>query len=774
MIARIRSSIQVHPMKPLLLFFTLSACCASAITLAPSLPGGVSRPWPGPDFWTNPAEDWICRDGFLENTFPGGNRNVVILTAEVNANSSAFTFRTRIDQTSFELKDGFVGFQIGLRAPSGDYRAAAVSGTSLCVGLNFDGTLFIGGHRATNSFAKPPFHNLTLDLRAEPAEDGTYKLNLTLADPSGKKIDGTSANCDASWLPGLVALTASSQRPPDTAIGSPRPAELPKISCERGGEACFRFSQIILSGDKVSAFPERAFGPILWTTQLPCSDGRTYLLVQAAPFGRQERLDAELYLDGQKFSSAAVDPSSRTARFTARHPDNEHDHTFEIRLAGGSWKGAIHAAPRQRPLTIASLSGDDGTDFPNADLVSNVRAHKPDMITFLGNQISEDAGGYGMVIDQHPNERAALCYLRKYMLHGWTWRDALRDTPSVTLPAEHDIFQSHFWGDNGKAADVSQGYGSRAQDGGGYIISPELANIVHTTQTGNLPPPVDPSACPSRISVFFTEWNYGPIHFAVINDHQFKSPPKDLFPDAAIRNGVPSNANFPHNPPPDLPAAQLLGPRQENFLARWAENHGTEAKFHVLFSQGPFAAIRTTHGNASPSAADDQPTAAGTEVPTMDFNANAWPVGKRNLALQSIGTTSAVHISGGQGLGTTGQYGIHRFNDGPWWIATPPITNHLPNHWTPAVGSLHARQAPPWTGDFADAFGNRFTLHAVANPGTGIPATGYTITTWDPATKHATLANWPSSSSPAKPAPNNQPFPGWPVIIDPASGKRVN
>ncbi len=771
-------------MKALWLLSQLLVCSASAYTLAPQPTANVDRPWPGPDFWTNPAEDWVCRDGRIENTFSGGNRNVVILTGEVNDTETAFTLRARIDQASFDLKaDGFAGFQVGLRSPSGDHRAAAVYGEGLCAGLNFDGTLFIGNNRTPSATAAtPPFRNLTLDFRAEPDGPATYKLILSLTEPTGKKIGGISAACDRSWLPGLVSLTASSQAPPARDMKSPRPQTLAPFQRQRGGDSCFRFDQITLSGDKVSVFPERAFGPILWTTQLNSNDGRIYILAQAAPFGRQEHQDAELFLDGQQISSAAVDTASRTARFMVRRASGERNHAYEIRLAGGSWKGTIRAIPHGRPLTIASLCGDDGTGFPHSDLATNVLAHKPDMITFLGNQIHEESGGYGMLVDQHPNERAVLCYLRKYMLHGWIWRDALRDIPSVTLPGEHDVFHSHLWGEAGKAADVQLGYGSRAQDGGGYMMSPEFVNIVHTTQTGNLPPPVDPSPCASHISVFFTDWTYGPIHFAVINDRQFKTAPASLLPGARISDGLPANAGYFRNPPPDSPSAQLLGQRQDNFLARWAENHGGGSKFYVFLSQCPLAAIRTMpnrNTKTSEQRADGGP--APDDIPATDFNANAWPATNRNLALQCLKVDHAVHISGNHNLGVAGQYGINEFGDGPWFIATPPTDNNNPTHWTPQDerARLHSED-PKWTGNYIDAFGNRFTLHAVTNPhdkesrANYRDATGYTITTWDPASGHTILANWPYTASPTKSPPDNQPYPGWPITIDPASGKRIN
>ena len=71
-------------------------------------------------------------------------------------------------------------------------------------------------------------------------------------------------------------------------------------------------------------------------------------------------------------------------------------------------------------------------------------------------------------------------------------------------------------------------------------------------------------------------------------------------------------------------------------------------------------------------------------------------------------------------------------------------------------------------------------MAAVANPVERDPlptnprnhAVGYSILTCDPASGRITLANWPYGASPAKPAPNNTPYSGWPITIDPKSGAR--
>ena len=721
---------------------------AATLTLAP--PINVNRPWPGPEYWTNPAEDWVCRDGRIENTFSGSGRDVVVLTGEVGDQAGAFTLRARIDQTSFELKsDGFVGFQAGLRAPSGDFREAAVAGTGFSAGLNADGSMFIGGEHTVPHLANKPFRNLKLSLRAEPDRGDDYKLILSLTDPSGKQLGEVSTMCHRSWLPGLVALTASSEPAPAVRLKDPRPPSPPQFHRQRGGDICFRFDDIVLAGDKVHPRPERALGPILWTSQLLSNDGHIYLLMQAAPFGRQERMDATLYLDGEKSSSVTLDPASRTARFMIRKDVLKSGHEYEIRFAGGSWKGTVHPVPQDRPLVVASLSGDDGTDFPHVSLTGNVLSHRPDVLVFLGNQIQKETGGFGNLVDQHPNERAALCYLRKYYLHGWAWREALRDIPTVTLPGERDVFQTRLWGDGGTAADVAMGYGVRAQDGGGYMLSPELVNIVHTTQAGNLPPPVDPSPCGSGITVYFTDWAYGPLRFAVLNDMQFRTPAGRDLPEIRLVNGVPTKPAAFRGAAADPKGAQLFGTRQENFLARWAESRRAGEPFRVVLSRSPLVGMNV------------QPGVQGGEFPVPDFQAAAWPVRKRDLVVAALRDTRAVHLTGSLQLGASGRYLLPEAGDGPWFIAAPPVTNESPAGW-PAKnhGSVST-----------DAFGNRFVVQAAAVAADGKAMTGYSITRWDAASGQVVAENWPSDAAPNLPPPHNKPFPGWPHTLVPGAGK---
>src|SRR5512146_1239569 len=84
----------------------------------------VSRPWPGPEYWTNPLQDWRIRQGRLECFRAGGDRNVALLTREVGARAGNLTLRVRIGRLDSDpLERGFVGFRAGIKAAHGDYRA---------------------------------------------------------------------------------------------------------------------------------------------------------------------------------------------------------------------------------------------------------------------------------------------------------------------------------------------------------------------------------------------------------------------------------------------------------------------------------------------------------------------------------------------------------------------------------------------------------------------------------------------------------------------------
>ena len=763
-------------------------------SVSPVLDSGIDRPWIGPDFWANPMEDWRLLDGIATNTHSGGDRELVLLTAELNDQASPFLLRAVFSPVETKAKAGFVGFQLGLRGQFADYRDSAIYGSGLAAGIDVSGRMFIGAGRSEKplvSWGKKP---LKLELSGAPTADGRFDVTLSATAAGEEPVQFLTKNVHASWLPGLVSFTVSSAVPNRAVVREPRPAEVPKIAQNRAPGWRFGVSGMHLEGPKVEARPERAFGPLLWT-QHSLQHGKLVMTAQFAPVDSPEK--AKLVVDGLPPAEAAIDPHARVARFIVDGLDPAKDHPYTVSWGGASFQGVVRAEPSAKPaLNVAAMSCNDATGFPHTLLVANVKAQQPDLIAFLGDQIYEGIGGYGLIFGENNTEyddRAMLSYLRKYAMHGWTWRDILRDVPSITIPDDHDVFHGNVWGCGGKLADRSKDLFKHAQDSGGYKMSAAFVNAVTLTQTGNLPEPVDPAPCANGIKVYFTSWDYAGINMAVLADRQFKSAPKALLPTSRIENGWPENHDMqrPALTEPrqlDSPEAELLGDRQEAFLSKWTDSRPADARWRLVFSQTPLMCLQTLpESEYSDSVVPKLPRMKPGEypendIPKLDYDSNGWPQTKRDLTAALITRAGAVHVTGDQHLGSTGQYGIKDFDDAAWWISSPAIANVWPRRWFPRGGGAMRRDGDPmFTGRFEDGFGNRITLHAASNPvdidrepsqlfDKGV---GYAMLTLDRPTGHVKLAIWPYWAGPDAASPDNRPYPGWPITIDPATHRRI-
>lgn len=747
-------------------------------------PKGVTRPWAGPDCWSNPMEDWRVHDGRFENIASGGNRNVMLLTAEVTGAVPSFRTSVTIDQLTEQLpREGFVGFVIGVQGDFDDFRDSAIYGRGFAAGITFDGKLFIGSPKKKGPTVPLPVRNLRLELSAHRMEGDSARMRVELHASQGEVHFQSQSDVDRTWLRGLVGLATSTQRTQSVDLLGRRPPFVPAIPETRGGEGRFAFSDWSLLGQGVQRHEDRAFGPILWTTYTLANDGTLKLLAQLAPVDTPGA-KVTLKIDGHEIVDSIVDAQSRTASFQVNALDTAREHTFRVGFQDVTgeqhYDGTIRPIPQGAKLVVAALSCNDSTGFPHNPLFRNVRAHEPDLVAFLGDQIYEGIGGYGVLMGE--GDRPILSYLRKYYMHGWTWRNLLRDRPSITLPDDHDVFHGNLWGAGGKSVDRSLKPGYEQQDSGGYKQPPEFVDVVHRTQTGNLPMPFDPAPCESGISVYFTSLRYGPLDFAILADRQWKSAPKPLLPMGRIENGWPQNLDWDPKTQADHPEAQLLGERQEKFLEWWAKHRDPEARFRIVLSQSPWCAVQTLprdvhHDKAVPSLRIYPPGEyAPDDEPKPDFDTNGWPRAKRNLALRWMKKAGAIHVTGDQHLGSTGQYGIDDWEDGPWWITTPATANVFPRRWMPGEPGGNARPGDPrYTGRYEDAFGNKVTVRAIANPHDidreparlFDRAVGYAILTFDASTGEVQLANWPYWCAPDLAGPDDRPYPGWPLTIRP-------
>jgi alkaline phosphatase D len=359
----------------------------------------------------------------------------------------------------------------------------------------------------------------------------------------------------------------------------------------------------------------------------------------------------------------------------------------------------------------------------------------------------------------------------------------MRDIPTVCLPDDHDVYHGNVWGSAGKKAVLDPKDPETAispvqswQDSGGFKMPAEWVNIVQRTQTSHLPDPFDPTPVEQGISVYYTSLLYGGISFAIIEDRKWKSAPRHTIPWADIRNGWAQNPKYgPRDG--DVPGAQLLGPRQMDFLEKWAQDW-TGAFAKIVVSQTLWANLATLPPPANTDSVTSKlPVLKPGEFPegevhVRDHDSNGWPQTPRTNALRLLRKAQALHIGGDQHLGSTVQYGIDQHSDGPWAICTPAISNIFPRRWyPPEQGGNRPSGAPRYCGEFLDGFGNKVTVHAVSNPvQTGLRpvalfnrATGYGIIQIETRTRKFTLSNWPRQVDATQ--PGAQPYAGWPVTI---------
>lgn len=771
-------------------------------------PAAADRPWPGPDYWSNPLQDWQVRDGRLECISAGGDRNVALLTREISPRPGTLTMSVRLGLLAGAVLDkGFVGFRVGAKQAMGDYRTTALYGRGLDAGIHADGRLFIGTLEAS-----APRVNLDgetdLQLHAEPHDAG-YRVTLRASSASHQHAVEVTRDVPADWLTGGVALVCSSTPVTPTPV---EPIVIKDFSFyppkqRSGGGMRFWFKDWVLTGSKVEAHPDRAYGPILFTLYT-VSRGTLKLSAQFPPLDTPEQAATLQIKEGGVWKSIAtqnLDPDAWNATFRVPQWDATRDTPYRVLFTMADsdgkpreyhYKGMVRKDPTAKPDVIVGLLTciwDFG--FPHADFTSHLAHHQPDVLFWTGDQVYEPVGGFGAIESRAPGRTAPamLDFQRKWFIFGWAVGDLTRNIPSVCMTDDHDMYHGNIWGCGGRPTNPAlEGTGSAAQgtvsysnknyaiqDSGGYKMAPRWVNMVQRLQTSHLPDPFEPSGVLQGISVYYTDLQWGGISFAILEDRKWKSAPRPLLPAADIVNGFALNRGWNSQAQSDDPDAELLGQRQIDFLESWAADWsaGTWMKFAV--SQTVFGCIHTEPSGVYTDDHDPEESipAPGTYLEgdhlVADYDSNAWPQHGRNAGIEKFRKAFAMHLSGDQHLGTTSHYGVEEFRDGVYGVCTPAISSIWPRRWYPPHPGANALPGTRNTGDYLDAFGNKLTIFAVANParfpGPGLDglrfrATGYTILTCNRASRRTTVTQWPRWVDPS--APDAKPYAGWPIVVD--------
>ncbi|MGH9663787.1 MAG: twin-arginine translocation pathway signal protein, partial [Bryobacteraceae bacterium] len=563
--------------------------------------GGGERPWIGPQFWSNPLQDWRLRNGRIECIVSGGDRNVYLLTHEATAQPGTLSLRVklgRLEEDTAPIEQGFAGFRLGIHGTFKDYRDNAVYGIGMDAGIAADGRLFIGKLETGAPRVGEPLQNLELTLEAVPA-GATYDVSLSVHSGDGKiAAEIKRSGIAPEWLTGGFALVCSSsavQESPDESVNTLTMSGIVRRGTARGGNTRFWFRDWTVSGTKVHVDEDRGFGPILFAMHT-LSRNVMKLTVQMAPVDdstKSVRLQVRRAGGGWRtIATSPIDRLARTGTFRVPKWRSQEDVRYRVTYTMGKeyfFEGTVRKDPVDKPrIVVAGLSCNNDFGFPHADVVRSVQHFQPDLAAFVGDQIYERVAGYG--IQRLPLATATLDYLRKWFLFGWAYRDILRDTPSICMPDDHDVYHGNVWGAGGRHA---EGTGQAAQDSGGYIEPAAWVNMMQRTQTSHLPDPFDPAPVEQGIGVYYTELLRGGVSFAILEDRKWKSAPKQLLPKARIVNGWAQNPEYDAARDGDVPGAHLLGERQLKFLDRWAADWRGGVWMKAVFSQTLFATVAT-------------------------------------------------------------------------------------------------------------------------------------------------------------------------------------
>ena len=738
------------------------------------------RYWIGPEYWSNPLQDWQVENGELLCLVSKENRNVHLLTTKLD--SIEGDLKMQVDLRLFSTDttaqtNNWVGFSIGAKGEFNDYRDDAVFGKGLKAGITTKGHLFIDeipeknerdpeiqDHLLTGVSLKLvleqgiSFSQLTLSLLDENADEVISQLSKNI--PSIPKLAGD-----------LVLVSHFSN----------------KKSSPEANEKSVAFQNWTASGNKLTKHPEYNFGPILFS-QYTLSKGTLKMTTQMAPVilnGEKVQLQIRKKNTWTTIQESGIDEDARTATFKIAHWDSTKDTPYRLvyRMDRGPgekensyWEGTIRKDPTDKDeVVVAGFTGNSDLGFPNADIFNQVKSQDPDVLFFSGDQIYEPVGGYG--VQREPFAKATLDYLRKWYMYGWAYRDLMKDRPTVSIPDDHDVYHGNIWGAGGRPTPPGL-QGADAQDAGGYKMPARWVNMVQETQTSHLPDPFDPSPVEQGIGIYYTDMVYGGISFAIIEDRKFKSPPKEFLPEAQIWNGWALNEAFDAAKKGDAPGAVLLGERQLKFLEQWVADWGHGAQMKVLLSQTLFSNVATLPeeamtGSVIPKLRILEPGEyPPNDRPVADMDSNGWPQSGRNRALKILRKGFAFHLAGDQHLGSTIQYGVDEWNDAGFAFCVPSISNFWPRRWYPyAEGLNRAADKPRYTGEYEDGFGNKMTVHAVSNPiFTGVKpsklydrAAGFGIVRLNKNNREITI-----ECRPRKPMPDAgiaDQYEGWPVTV---------
>lgn len=423
-----------------------------------------------------------------------------------------------------------------------------------------------------------------------------------------------------------------------------------------------------------------------------------------------------------------------TAQFRVENWDDTQQKEYRILYnKKANYQGVIKQNPKNKDEIVMAAFSCWSTHLKHGgsgakDIVENLKKINPDILFFAGDQVYDHSNHYG-----------------NWLKFGEVFGEVIKNTPTISIPDDHDVGQGNIWGNGGKKIE------SRDGGEGGFYMPVSYIEEVHRAQTSNLPDPYDPTPIEQGISVYYTDLKWGGLSFAIIEDRKFKSGPKRVLEKKRYKD----TRNM------DVEGATLLGERQLSFLEDWTTDwHDAEMK--AVLSQTIFTNL-ATH------------TPTINKKSNYSVDSNGWPQAGRNKALSVIRKSFACMIAGDQHLGSVVHHGIEDWNNAGYSFAVPAAANFWMRWWNPdAPGKNRKPNTPKYTGEYKDAFHNKMTVHAVANPihTDNTPKTdllagraaGYGIIKFNKPKRNITYECWGRNIDITD--PKSKQYDGWPITFN--------
>ncbi|WP_440874117.1 alkaline phosphatase D family protein [Thalassotalea sp. PLHSN55] len=737
------------------------------------LPQDQTSHWLGKEFWGNRLQDWRMHKGALECL--QGDKSFEMRTVSLLTRTLVQNHQPGRIQATFEnitpKKSGYCGFLLGIGQGQLDYRGAALAQRA---GGKYGGFMAVMNEQGELSFRdfsnqdQPlAFESLTtkkqpisqkvlstpilLDCHFDPTTNNRFDIRLfAYHGETGKQLGfALRTGVNADELIGGISL-----------ISSPNTGE---------SGAKWRIKDVATGGEKISVQPTHQLGPVMgcmhsvnqtslkMTAQFMPVDLAHYssaTLSVKAPGSEQWQVMQTSDIEEGYVALFSINnwqsAKSLEYRISSNNQPNESLYTGIIKADPGTSKPlniALYSCiiPTSKSLDdinfkkfipqerILSRYGKDNILFPHNELVKNCDTHQPDLYVFCGDQYYETyPTRYG-----REGKYAQIDTLYRWYLWYWTFKESVRNTPAIVLADDHDVLQGNLWGAAGKNSEKPK------EEDGGFKWDKKLVRMVYRIQHGHNPEPYDPTPIKFGIPVAYAEFIYGGVSFALVEDRKFKTPPN-------------------YKTPPTETRGELLGKRQEAFLANWAQTNTHLPK--ICLTASIWGGPQTTENFSA----------------LRDYDSNGYPPDGRTRAVNLVSTANALVLAGDQHLGMVTQQGIDDYDDGTVFFAGPAAAAFW-QRWFEGNNQLEKQfKGNKNSGNFIDSFGNKMRVLAVANPKVShqefhdgntswgkfladnrIKTEGYGIVKVDHHQKKYRLECWSWDTNPA----TGQQFEGWPIDV---------